>query len=115
MANIHAIVDAAVAGLAPIHGIRFPDEADPATWAIDFKDEATTSQRTAAQSYIDTVDLAAVQDKADALMDLGNSDMGMIRVIEDIVAALNLEDELPAASQAKLVARRNFRQRVGGN
>lgn len=42
-----------VAAAAPIYGVKVGKPDDRATWAIDFKDEATPEQRAAAQAAMD--------------------------------------------------------------
>lgn len=47
---IAAKLDAAVRAVCPIHGISIGRADDKATWRIDFKEEATTEQRTDAEA-----------------------------------------------------------------
>jgi hypothetical protein len=54
-------LDAAIKAVCPIHGVSIGTLADKQTWRIDFKDEATSAQRAAAQGVVDTFDLAAAQ------------------------------------------------------
>ena len=45
--------------VCPIHGVSIVHADDRATWRIDFKDEATTEQRAAAQVVLAGFDIAA--------------------------------------------------------
>lgn len=56
--NITAL-DAALRLVAPIEGVSVVDENDKSTWRVDFKPEATSDQRAAAQAVIDTFDVDA--------------------------------------------------------
>lgn len=55
-------LNAAIAAVCPIHGVSIGVSsgrvADKATWRIDFKDEATTQQKAAAQAALEAFDPA---------------------------------------------------------
>jgi hypothetical protein len=53
---IAAKLDAALRSVCPIDGVSIGRKDDKATWRIDFKDEATSEQRTAAQAVLDAFD-----------------------------------------------------------
>ena len=46
-------LDIAIKAACPIHGVSIGRKDDKQTWRIDFKDEATSEQRAAAQSVVD--------------------------------------------------------------
>lgn len=57
--SIAAKVTEAVRAVCPIHGVSIGRRTEKKTWRIDFKDEASAKQRTAAQIVVDTFDVAA--------------------------------------------------------
>ena len=54
-ADLHALIEA----VCPIYGIYIFDISNKSTWGVNFKEEATPSQRTAAQAIINSFDLTA--------------------------------------------------------
>lgn len=54
-------LDAAIKAVCPIHGVSIGRKDDKSTWRIDFKDEATTEQRAAAQAVLDAFDPVAAE------------------------------------------------------
>src|ERR1043166_2496208 len=47
-----------VSALAPIAGVSVGDPADPKTWRVDFKPEATDAQRSAVLAFVSKADPA---------------------------------------------------------
>ena len=61
-------LDAAIKAVCPIHGVSIGRKDDKQTWRIDFKDDATEPQKTAAQAVVDAFNVAAAEippDQAD--------------------------------------------------
>lgn len=59
--NTAAQLHAAIAAVCPIHGVSIGRKDDKATWRIDFADDATEQQKTAARLTLSTFDVAAAR------------------------------------------------------
>lgn len=57
------VLDEKIKAVAPIDGIGVGRFEDKSTWRIDFKDEATQTERVAAQAVVDGFDVAAEEQK----------------------------------------------------
>lgn len=57
--EITSKLHAAIAAVCPIDGVSIGRRDDKATWRIDFKDTATTTERTSAQVALAAFDVAA--------------------------------------------------------
>jgi hypothetical protein len=57
-------VDKAVKAVCPIHGVSIGVVGDKNTWRIDFKPEATTQERTDAQTVVTNFDTGIIQAEA---------------------------------------------------
>jgi len=55
--------------VCPIHGVSIGRRDDKATWRIDFKDEATEQQRSAARVVLDAFDANQPDDPAKDIVD----------------------------------------------
>jgi hypothetical protein len=65
---IASALDAAVKAVCPIYGVSVGIVSDKATWRIDFRPEATTQQRAAAQAVVTSFDPVS----ADAPLDISD-------------------------------------------
>lgn len=54
-------LNADIAAVCPIHGVKIGIKTDKLTWRIDFKDEANQEQRDAAQAILNAFDVAAAE------------------------------------------------------
>jgi hypothetical protein len=63
MVRLPFIIHIAVAAVAPIDGVSLGQIKDKSTWRIDFKPEATSAQRQAAQGVIVNFDVALEEKK----------------------------------------------------
>lgn len=63
------LLDEQLKEVAPIYGVSIGKENDKSTWEINFKDEATESERDAAQVVIDNFDKAE-SDKEDGKLEI---------------------------------------------
>lgn len=52
-----AQLDEAINAVCPIYGVSIFSKVDKTTWRIDFKDEATKAQRSAASVVLDAFDI----------------------------------------------------------
>ena len=57
------VLDEKLQAVAPIFGVAIGSLNTKQTWRIDFKPEATPSQRAAAQAVVDAFDVAAEEQK----------------------------------------------------
>ena len=83
----YELIDKALKAVAPIHGCSFGKVEDKSTWRIDFKDEATQSEKDAAQLVVDNFDINAKDPITERMKEYGTPVEQLERIIENGLAA----------------------------
>lgn len=85
-ASVTQAITRAIAAVAPIDGVAFPDLTDKKSWRIDYQPSATDQHKAAAQAVIDGFDVNAPENQPPAPRDL-NAEIDALRADSDALRA----------------------------
>lgn len=88
---------------APIAGITFPNPADPATWNLSFKDEATSEQRAAATSYILGGTITLIADPEEPYLDRSAEIDSIQEDMAEIAALISTKLTTPTGTEDQVL------------
>lgn len=104
-------LDAAVRTVCPIHGVSIGRKDDKTTWRIDFVDDATPQQRTAAQALIDGFVVNPANDAIEARIAALYDDHDPIRGFTELAWAIA---QIRDVQDAQITALVGVIRQIGG-